>query len=191
MATRYIYLIRHGKYDSTIPTNNPKGTGLIPLGIKQATLTAERLKKIPATSVFYSSMLRAEQTAKIIMRELPHTKHVSTKLIWECVPGIPSLYAESFSNVSALRLKRDEQRAHQVFTKFFKPSRKKEQHDIIVTHGNLIRYLICLSLSIPTKLWNNFAISNCGISKIQVLENGIIILLSHNDVGHLPLNLIS
>ncbi|QYO67907.1 histidine phosphatase family protein [Leptolyngbya sp. 7M] len=61
-----------------------------------------------------------------------------------------------------------------------------EQHEIIVCHGNLIRYLACRAMEISPEVWANLDHHNCGISEILIKEDNQTVLISHNDTGHLP-----
>ena len=64
MATRTLYLIRHGEYDwDDQPTPHK---GLTRRGRKQARLTARRLRTLPATAIYSSDLRRAVETAEII-----------------------------------------------------------------------------------------------------------------------------
>ena len=55
-----------------------------------------------------------------------------------------------------------------------------------MTHGNLLRYLVCRALDLPPERWTNFEINNCGITEILIEHDGRMQLVSHNDTGHLP-----
>ena len=73
MATRYLYLVRHGQYDSSAPVPPPRHLEgeLTKLGHQQAGRTAKTLAKLPITSIFYSPLRRAEQTAQPLLEQLP------------------------------------------------------------------------------------------------------------------------
>jgi probable phosphoglycerate mutase len=60
MATRKVYLVRHGEYDwndQPAPT-----TGLTPVGREQSKLTAQRLSSVPAGAIYSSDLARAIET---------------------------------------------------------------------------------------------------------------------------------
>jgi serine/threonine-protein phosphatase PGAM5 len=78
-ATRHIIMIRHGQY-------NTKGEAdidriLTETGRVQAKITGERLKelKIPFDQIFFSTMTRAQETGKIILKTLPELKNLNVE----------------------------------------------------------------------------------------------------------------
>ncbi|MBR3772016.1 MAG: histidine phosphatase family protein, partial [Clostridium sp.] len=62
-----IYLIRHAKQESKLCNDN---TALCEVGRKQAHLLGKRMKHYHIDSVYSSDLLRAEQTARIVIEEL-------------------------------------------------------------------------------------------------------------------------
>jgi broad specificity phosphatase PhoE len=60
MATRRIYLVRHGEYNRDDPHSPLRG--LTHRGVKQARLTARRLRSVPATAIYSSDLTRAIET---------------------------------------------------------------------------------------------------------------------------------
>lgn len=57
-------------------------------------------------------------------------------------------------------------------------------------HGNIIRYLICKTLGVDTLAWRSMDIQQCGICVVEIRSKGTNrkMVLSHNDVGHIPKN---
>ena len=66
-STMRIYLIRHAKQESKLCNDN---TALCEVGRKQAHLLGKRMKHYHIDSVYSSDLLRAEQTARIVIEEL-------------------------------------------------------------------------------------------------------------------------
>lgn len=89
-AIRHIVLIRHGQYNYG---ESDKERFLTELGRAQAKLTGERLAelKIPIDDVVISTMTRAQETAKIILKQLPAGSFdiVNDPLIEEGAPVEP------------------------------------------------------------------------------------------------------
>lgn len=69
-AVRHILLIRHGQY---IYGDNDELRKLTELGREQATLTGKRINElaIPIDNIVVSTMTRAQETADLIIKQLP------------------------------------------------------------------------------------------------------------------------
>jgi len=59
------------------------------------------------------------------------------------------------------------------------------EFDIIVCHGNLIRYMLCRALQIPPEAWLRLSAFNCSISYIIIKPNGYVSCRMMGDIGHL------
>ena len=80
-------------------------------------------------------------------------------------------------------------RAKRCFTKYFLPARSDQEVEIIVSHGNMIRYLICRAMGVPARCWVDLDIRNCSIAEVRISVDGGRRVYSHNDTGHLPVHL--
>ena len=81
--------------------------------------------------------------------------------------------------------------AEAAFFRYLRPTRGDDKNEIIVSHGNLIRYLVSRVLGGSPDSWLRMRTFNCGITEIAVESDGRLWLVSHNDVGHLPSELIT
>lgn len=203
MAVRVIYLIRHGQYRVLQPDKMAEDDctpalpgaeldgGLTEIGIEQAVLTAQRLKELSIDAIYTSTMPRAMQTGQIIANEFPSIRCQQDDLLRECLPGLtPRLTVRLNLQSPGLTDRAVEGRlqADDVFDRYFRYALRDDRREVIVCHGNLIRYLVTRALGAPPELWTNFDIRNCGISEIHVRPEGNIVL-AHGDVGHLPVRL--
>ena len=187
---RTIYLIRHGDYDHEDESDPDVGKELIPLGIAQARLVASRLKSLPVkiTSLISSTMTRARQTAMIIHHEFPELELQKDSLIRECTP--PTWRKDIMAEETKSDLEDCVDNLEAAFTTYFIPSPDdKDRNDVIVCHGNVIRYFVTKVLKVNTMAWLQMTISNCSITILRVMPNGMMKLISFNDVGHIPPNL--
>ncbi len=189
MAARTIYLLRHGYHD--LKSTHKLGGSLTPTGVEQAQLTAQRFSSLPISAIYSSTLRRAAETAEIVAQEFPDVPLRRSQGLWECVPCIAPVYAEYFAGHSAQYLAWGKQQAEKAFDRYFRRTRGEDKHEIIVTHGNLIRYFVCRVLRVSPKAWGNMDMCNCGISQILLRPDGRMILVSHNDVSHLPEHLIT
>jgi serine/threonine-protein phosphatase PGAM5 len=79
------------------------------------------------------------------------------------------------------------QRMDRAFERFVRPSRT-DRSELIVAHGNIIRYLIRRSLDDAAHRWWQLDILQCGLSIIRVTKQRRV-LVGFNDAGHLPMNI--
>lgn len=192
MATRVLYLIRHGHHDLENSHQDDLGGGLTSIGVEQAKLAAQRFSKLPITAIHSSTKRRAAETADIIAGALPDVPRHRSRGLWECIPSIPPKFAKLLANYSADEdLARAKRQVDKAFSRYFKRARGTDKHEIIVAHGNLIRYLVCRVLRASPEAWINMDLCNCGVSKVLIRSDGWMTLVSHNDVAHLPQHLIT
>jgi broad specificity phosphatase PhoE len=182
---RTLYLVRHANFDvDAEPADGLEGS-LTALGRRQARWTARRLAKFPIGALYYSDLRRAAETAQIIAEALPGVPVRAARVLRECMPAVSADMAEYFADVPADEMAAGTAQAEAAFARFFKPSRA-ERHEVLVAHGNLIRYLVLRALDAPGELWMHMDIYQCGISIVQIAPDGQTQLIAHNDTGHIP-----
>ena len=189
-GTRTIYLIRHGEYDQTDTTDSDIGKKLTSLGIAQARLVSARLKGIPAefTSLTSSTMIRARETAIVINQDFPELKLQQSDLIRECTP--PTWRKDIMTDETATDLNMCVENLEKAYKEIFVPSPdSKDRNDIIVCHGNVIRYFVTKVLNVDTMSWLQMSITNCSLTIIRVLPDGSMKLDAFSDFGHIPENM--
>jgi serine/threonine-protein phosphatase PGAM5 len=187
---RTIYLIRHGEYDQTDTSDADVGKELTPLGIAQARLLSARLKGMPVefTSLISSTLTRAKQTAIIINEEFPELKPQQSTLIRECTP--PTWRKDIMAEESESDLNLCVENIEKAFLEYFIPSPDdKDRNDIIVCHGNVIRYFVTKVLKVDTMSWLQMSITNCSLTIIRIMPDGIMKLDAFSDYGHIPENM--
>ena len=189
-GTGTIYLIRHGDYapqDDSLPDSL---NILTPLGIAQARLVSTRLKSmnINFKSLTSSTMTRAKQTSQVIISDFPEIVFEQSDLIRECTP--PTWREDVMTETNATEVEECVNNLEQAFQKYFIPSPDdKDRNDIIVCHGNVIRYFVTKVLKVDTMSWLQMSISNCSLTIIRVLPNGNMKLDAFSDYGHIPENM--
>lgn len=176
-----IILLRHGQYKRK-PTEK-----LTKLGRHQALLAGKRLRDFKIQKVSVSSMPRALETWKISSSRLDRSYRAEVcDYLRECVPGFPKKMRKKHGYTDLKKLKKDKLQADRAFKKYFGFS-KSNRTELLVCHGNIIRYLVCKSLDISTECWLKLDIKQCGITVIKLnSKNRTRTLISHNDVGHIP-----
>ncbi|UCG52692.1 MAG: histidine phosphatase family protein [Candidatus Latescibacterota bacterium] len=186
---RTLYLIRHGEYAHEDDRDPDVGKALVPLGVAQARLVGARLSSLPVsvTSLRSSTMTRARQTALVIREEFPDLELEQSPLLRECVP--PTWRKEVVADVDPKEMEDCVDQLDEAFATFFVPSPDSERHDIVVCHGNVIRYFVTKVLGVDTMAWLGMSIGNCSMTIVRISPDGKMKLLVVGDVGHLPPNL--
>ena len=189
-GVRTLYLIRHGQYDHDDDRDPDIGKALVPLGIAQSRLVANRLKSLPVkiNSLISSTMTRARQTAMIINQDFPELELQQTRLIRECTP--PTWREDIMEGEDPEEIQKCTDNLDTAFSKYFIPSPDEEdRNDIIVCHGNVIRYFVTKVLKVESMSWLQMTMGNCGLTVVRIKPDGSMKLISFNDMGHIPPNM--
>ncbi len=188
-ASRTLYLIRHGFYDYHDKSDPEVGKALLPLGIAQARLVGNRLRSLPVHfSIIYSSTFtRARETALVIHQELDSLEVIESKLLSECTP--PTWREDVVADYDRAELMACQEQLEVAFAKFFLPSLGEARHEVLVCHGNVIRYFVTRVLDVDPLSWLGMSIGNCSLTVVRVNSDGTMKLLLFGDVGHIPPNL--
>lgn len=189
-GTRTIYLIRHGLYNENDERDEFIGKELTPLGIAQARLLSTRLKSmsIEFSSLTSSTMTRARQTAMVINEEFPELVLYQDSLIAECTP--PTWRKDVMAESDSSELTECVENLEVSFKKYFVPSPdENDRNELIVCHGNVIRYFVTKILNVNTMSWLQMSITNCSLTIIRVRADGTMKLDAFSDYGHIPENM--
>lgn len=190
MAKRTLYLVRHGDY---LPgeTEDGLGRGLSERGRRQAGHVAELLADRRLDAIHSSPAPRALETARIIAERQPGVLPQPISALFECIPAIPptmvDLFAQDLARYPHDHVAKCRDRLDRAFARFFKPGRRAERHEVLVCHGNVIRYLITRALGVEADAWVGMDCSQASVTRVSV-GTGLrrFVLESLNDVGHLP-----
>lgn len=174
-----IYLIRHGRQNSPLCNVN------VPLaseGRRQAELLAERLSSVPIKAVWSSDLIRAVETAEIACG-IWNTPHVIRPGIREISFGdmeglSDEEIAEKFGTFLAekKKMERDipypggecaEEVVQRALPVLMEITRQDYDHVAVVTHGGVIRSLLCRFLGVDYSKNRLFAshLENCSITE--------------------------
>ncbi len=189
--THYIYLVRHGEQQDA---EHGLGDGpLSPRGKRQAQLVAERLGGVPFTGAWHSPLQRASETAEIIAKRLPALTPESSPLLFDCIPSgkapeTPSAYNPFFRAVSDAEIDAGRAQMEDAVAEFLQP-RRGERHDLLITHNFVIAWFVREVLGAPEWRWVSINQANCGLTVLQQKPGRPWSLVTHNDLGHLPVEL--
>lgn len=184
-GTRYLYLVRHGMYDRDSTDIDRSGNGLNALGREQARLVGERLAAlgVPITSFVTSDFTRARETADEIGRVLG-AKAVEDSLIHECTPTVGrvdyTLYHTPEENAQC------DACLQAAWNKYARPSPDGDAYDLLVCHGNVIRWFAAKALGLEITRWYAMDIANASLTVIAIRGDGSTRLAVFSDAGHIP-----
>jgi serine/threonine-protein phosphatase PGAM5 len=157
----------------------------------------DKFKAMPIATIRVSNMTRAKETAEIIAAHLPDyiERADPDPLLNE---GIP---AQIIPFRSELRIEEDlaknGARIERAFGKYFHrstdevstkdhPNRHdKHEVEIIVCHGNVIRFFFCRALQLPPEAWLRMSTFNCSLTYLMVKPSGTVSCRMMGDIGHL------
>jgi serine/threonine-protein phosphatase PGAM5 len=183
LGTRTLLLVRHGQYD---PEDGGK---LTELGREQAQVTgswlAQHLAGQRVHALWASTLPRARETADIIARSITRAKVRAASVLREGMYSKVKGY-----EVPASERQEDRERADAAWARFFRTTRA-DRLEIVVCHGNLIRYLVCRALHVPVIRWTRMNSSHCSMTRILVRDTGAIRVASYNETAHLPTKLLT
>jgi broad specificity phosphatase PhoE len=130
-------------------------------------------------------MPRAIETARLIRKRLGKVPFRFSHLLREGVPvPVPGSTRAQRDLMPQVRKRMD-----RAFARYFVPTRGRDRCELIVAHGNIIRYLLRLAIDDPPSRWWRLWPMNCGLSIVIIPDDGPRRIQSINDVGHLPLRM--
>lgn len=186
-GVHYLYLIRHGTYDSdTLQKDDRIGSPLNALGHEQAKLVGTRLAALPVPlhSLVTSDFTRARETADEIGRIL-HMTPVRDSLIHECTPT--SERADIMRDQTPEAVAACESNLNAAWAKYAVSTPDADQFDVLVAHGNVIRWMVTRALGNDPKRWLRMDIGNCSLTILAVKPDSTTRLVMFSDASHIPL----
>ena len=188
-AMRTIVLVRHGNYEADPAIDERIGPHLSPIGVAQAHLAGAALMQLPVhfDHLYASPMQRARDTAAVIAEDFPGRAFEVVDDLAECTP--PTRRTEITKDEKPADLTACKQQLDRVFARVFKPATAGDQADMLVCHGNVIRYLTTRALGVDTEAWLEMSVSHASFTTIRIGDDGRIKVIAVGDVGHIPPNM--
>jgi len=181
MATRHLYVIRHGAAD-------PFGE-LTEVGRRQSELVGERLAALPIDAVWHSPLSRAVRSAQIVGEHLPGVAAREAAELVDHVPyvpeKVPSAWAGLFDGCDTEEAAAGARLADALIGRFARPA-DAETHEVLVTHAYPVAWLVRHALDAPPARWLGLSCGNAALTVIEYRDGLAPILLLYNDMGHLP-----
>ncbi|MEV4058331.1 histidine phosphatase family protein [Amycolatopsis sp. NPDC049688] len=188
LATRYLFLTRHGEAD--------RHGRLTEAGRRQAVLLGRRLRDVPVTSIHHGPLPRTTETAALIATQLPGVPQHVEEAADDFVPYTPK--REELPETSGDLLlafarqfpQPDGERATEAERRFTGPVPGSEpRYQVLVTHNFLIGWLVRAAQDAPPWRWLTFSHANAGLTVLQYSPGHPAALLTYNDLSHLPAEL--
>ncbi|GAA1868254.1 histidine phosphatase family protein [Myceligenerans crystallogenes] len=187
MATRYLYIARHGDADAF--------GGLTELGREQARRLGRRLAHLPVDAVWHSPLPRAADSARELDTYLSGDVPVgeAAELI-DHVPYVPSpeetppSWVPFFDGYEAAEAAAAHEIARSLTTRFAKPSEGADDlHEVLVTHAYPIAWLVRDALDAPRTRWLGLSSANAALTVIEYrigLPPSVVMFSDMSHLGH-------
>ncbi|MEU8364112.1 histidine phosphatase family protein [Nonomuraea sp. NPDC048882] len=185
MATRYLYLARHGHADAF--------GNLTDTGREQARSLGKRLAHLPIGAVWHSPLPRAADTAREIGLFLRGITSVAeaAELI-DHVPyvpereEIPPSWRSFFDGYSAEDAAAGQEIARSLTARFaHAPESESDVHEVLITHAYPIAWLIRDALDAPSVRWLGLSSANAALTGIHYRPGAPPSIGMFNDMSHL------
>jgi len=190
-VSRYLYLVRHGEQVDA-EYGLPEGP-LSPRGQRQAGLIAERLSGVPFTAAFTSPLQRAVETAQAMTERMPSLTPEPSSLLMDCVPSgpspeMPSVFESFYGGVSDEEIQAGEAQMADATAEWLSVV-QGDSHELLITHNFVIAWFVREVFGASAWRWMGINQAHCGLTIIRVRTAKPAVLVTHNDLGHLPAEL--
>ncbi|MEW1797976.1 MULTISPECIES: histidine phosphatase family protein [Streptomyces] len=184
MATRHVYLVRHGAAD-------PFGE-LTGIGRRQSELVGQRLAGLPVDVIWHSPLPRATRCAQIVGRHLPNVAVLEAPELIDHIPHVPDQALQDrspfFDGYGPAETAEAERRSDALTTRFARPA-ETETHEVLITHAYPVAWLVRHALDAPPARWLGLNCGNTALTAIEYRDGTAPAVLLYNDMGHLPTDL--
>lgn len=190
MASRTLYLVRHGEADAL--------GHLTDGGARQSGFIGSRLAGLPIDVVWHSPLPRAAACATAMAAHLPGVLVDEAAELVDHVPfvpdgpGVPPSWLGFFDGYGPDEVAAGHHAATALTTRFagtHEPG-KRPTHEVLVTHAYPIAWLVREGLAAPPAQWMALAgVANASLTVLEYTDGGPPTVVVFNDQGHLPAEL--
>jgi serine/threonine-protein phosphatase PGAM5 len=194
MATRFLYVARHGMADAF--------GELTEVGNRQASLLGQRLADVPVDAIWHSPLPRAGASAQTLASHLPDVPVGEAAELVDHVPYVPSAtemplpWAGFFDGYDQIEAASGLHLAEKLVARFAQTvdpaegaqrEAGPETHEVLVTHAYPIAWLVRDALGAAPQRWLSLtAIANTALTIIEYRDDLAPTLVMFNDMSHLP-----
>lgn len=184
MATRHVYLVRHGAAD-------PFGE-LTDTGLRQTELLGRRLSSLPLDTVWHSPLPRGVRSAEIVGTHVPTALVREAPELIDHIPYVPEQptpdWAPFFDGFGAEEAAEARRSSTALTARFARPA-ETETHEVLITHAYPVAWLVRDALDAPLERWLGLSCGNTALTVIEYRDSSAPTMLLYNDMGHLPAEL--
>jgi len=189
--SHYLYLVRHGEQQDA-EYGLPDGP-LSERGKRQAHAIAARLSGVPFDDAWHSPLTRAEHTARIMTERMPALESQPSMLLMDCIPSgptpdMPHAFEHFFGSITPEQIEAGEAQMTDATAEWMTPARD-DRHTLLITHNFVIGWFVRETFGAAPWRWLGVNQANCGLTIIRVRTAKSPALVTHNDLGHLPVEL--
>ncbi|MFJ7911727.1 histidine phosphatase family protein [Kitasatospora sp. NPDC096204] len=192
LATRYLYLARHGEAAS-----EGDGSALTAAGRRQAALLGRRLAGRPISALHHGPLPRAAETARLVAEQLTGVRPRQCEEAGDFVPYVPAreelpeasaeFVLDRLSATTAEEREEGALLARRAVERFTGPvPGGEERHQLVVTHAFLVGWLVRHALDAPAWRWLGVNAANAALTVLRYTPGRPPAVLLLNDQGHLP-----
>ncbi|CAM3325659.1 histidine phosphatase family protein [Occultella aeris] len=188
MATRFLYLARHGEADAF--------GELTERGREQVRLLGRRLASLPIDAVWHSPLPRAEASAHELAGQLPERTPVcaAAELIDHVpyVPGpeeTPPAWVPFFDGYDTDEAAAGHRVARSLTVRFAVAVDGADLHEVLITHSYPIAWLVRDALEAPPARWLGLDSANTALTVLEYRPGLPPTIKMFNDMSHLPAEL--
>ncbi|MFC5823562.1 histidine phosphatase family protein [Nonomuraea insulae] len=186
MATRHLYLARHGAADAF--------GELTGIGRRQAGLLGERLAGLPVDAVWHSPLPRALASAHELARHLPDVPVSEAAELIDHMPYVPGAaetprsWAGFFDGYDDAEAASGQRLAESLVARFANVP-GTTTHEVLITHAYPIAWLVRHALDAPPSRWLGLNSANTALTVIEYRDGLPPTIVMFNDMSHLPADL--
>ncbi|MEQ4305609.1 histidine phosphatase family protein [Plantactinospora sp. B6F1] len=185
MATRHLYVARHGAADAFGELKDA--------GRRQSALLGERLAGLPIDHIWHSPLPRATASAHELARHLPGVPVAEAPELVDHVPYVPGPaemprgWAGFFDGYDEAEATSGSGLADALLARFAtvpEPGRP-DSYEVLITHAYPIAWLVRAALQAPPVRWLSLDSANTGLTVIEYRTGLAPTLVMFNDLSHL------